>query len=351
MRILLRSSFSQLVLAAALFVPAYANAQSVADRSPNLSGGWVGAPGTAYFNFLHRFESGSAPARKVTNFPTFLLAYTPTERVLLGAQYATNSDLVAAIPNEWEVFGRWAPPPMGPADLALTGGWNNSSESVDGEAALRLRAGMLSLLGAARAFSQGYGGDARFALGGGAVLSLGSNLALAADVMSLLDRTDDERVAWSAGVQLRIPYTPHSLSIHASNTNTATLEGSSRGSSKTRWGFEFTVPITLRRYFGGGATATGEPSVTSTADTVIVAISDFDFTPAQITIRPGATVLWVNQGQVAHSATADDGSWDSGVIEPGERWSRTFSEGAPQPYHCTPHPFMTGTVRVSGGGG
>ena len=322
------------------------------ERSPNLSGGWVGEPGTVYFNFLHRFEHGAAPARKVTNFPTFLLGYAPVERVLLAAQYATNSDLVAGVPNEWEVFGRWAAPEMGPAEIALTGGWNNSSESVDGEAALRLRAGKLSLLGAARAFSQGFGGDARFAVGGGAVLRLGSlgNLALAADMMSLLERTEAERVAWSAAVQLGIPYTPHSLSIQASNTNTATLEGSSRGSSKTRWGFEFTVPITLSRYFGGGAATTAGPAVASTADTVVVTISDFEFTPAQITIRPGATVVWINQGQVAHTATADDASWDSGVIEPGGRWSRTFSEGPPQPYHCTPHPFMIGTVRVSGEG-
>ena len=345
---LLRSPFSQLVLALALVFPACGTAQSVVDRSPNLSGGWVGDPGTVYFNFLHRFEHGAAPARKVTNFPTFLLGYAPVERVLIGAQYATNSDLVASLPNEWEVFGRWAAPEMGPAELALTGGWNNSSESVDGEAALRLRAGMLSLLGAARAFSQGFGGDARFAVGGGGVLRLGSNLALAADVMSLLDRTDDERVAWSAGVQLNIPYTPHSLSVHASNTNTATLEGSSRGGPKTRYGFEFTVPFMLSRYFGSGSAPTEGPAVASAADTVVVAIRDFGFTPAQITIRPGATVVWVNEGRVAHTATADDGSWDSGVIEPGARWSRTFSEGPPQPYHCTPHPFMKGTVRISG---
>ena len=149
MRLLLRSPFFRLVFAIAVVIPAYGTAQSVVERSPNLSGGWVGEPGTVYFNFLHRFEHGAAPNRKVTNFPTFLLGYAPVERVLLAAQYATNSDLVAGLPNEWEVVGRWAAPEMGPAELALTGGWNNSSESVDGEAALRLRAGMLSRRGLA----------------------------------------------------------------------------------------------------------------------------------------------------------------------------------------------------------
>lgn len=348
MRPIPRSCLAPLVSAIAIALPADGTAQSVVERSPNLSGGWVGEPGTVYFNFLHRFEQGGAPARKVQNFPTFLLGFAPVARVLLAAQYATNSDLVAGLPNEWEAFVRWAAPTAGPAQLALTGGWNHAAESVDGEVALRLRAGKLSVLGAARAFSQGYGGDARFAVGGGAVLPLGSNLALVGDVMSLLDRSAAEEVAWSAGVQLRIPYTPHSLSIHASNTNTATTQGSSRGGNTTRWGFEFTVPITLRRYFGGGTATAAGPTVVSSADTVVVMIRDFEFTPAQVTIRPGATVVWVNQGVIAHTATADDASWDSGVIEPGARWSRTVAEGPPQPYHCTPHPFMKGTVVVSG---
>ena len=91
LRLLLRSPFSRLVFALALVFPACGTAQSVVERSPNLSGGWVGDPGTVYFNFLHRFEHGAAPARKVTNFPTFLLGYAPVERVLIGAQYATPS--------------------------------------------------------------------------------------------------------------------------------------------------------------------------------------------------------------------------------------------------------------------
>ena len=256
---------------ASLLAPTLAGAQLVTERTPNLSGGWVGSAGTAYFNFLHRFDASDPPARKVTSFPTFLLGYTPVARLLLGMQYATNSDLVASYPNEWEPFARWAAPAMGPARLTLTGAWNNATESFDGEAGLRLDVGPLSLLGAARGFSAGYGDDARFALGGGAVLSLANSVALAGDVITLLDRGPAEEVAWSAAVQVRIPSTPHSLSLQASNTNTGTLEGSSRGGDATRWGFEFTIPITLRRYFGAGG-AGGEGVVMTSADTVVVTI-------------------------------------------------------------------------------
>ena len=339
-----RSILLGLLVTAAL-TPSGAGAQSVLDRTPNLTGGWVGTAGTAYFNFLHRFEHGEAPTRKVINFPTFLMGYT-LGPVLLGANYATNSDLVAGYPNEWEPFARVAAP-LGPVRLALTGAYNNAAESVDGEAALTLDAGRLALHGAARGFSSGFGADdARFAVGGGAVLALHANVAVAGDVVTLLDREEGEEVAWGAALQLRIPSTPHTLSLQAANTNTATLQGSSRGADVTRYGFEFTIPITLSRYFGGdgggAATATGQNEVT-------VTINDQGFTPARLTISPGTTVTWVNQGQLAHTATAENGSFDSGLIQPGGRYSRRFDQAGETPYLCTPHPFMRGAIIVSGG--
>jgi plastocyanin len=330
------------------WAPTDAGAQSVLERTPNLSGGWVGTAGTVWFNFLHRFEDGDAPARKVINYPTFLTGYT-WGPVLIGFNYATNSDLVASYPNEWEPFARFAIAPRnGPLRIAFTGAYNNAAESVDGELALRFDAGALELHGAARAFSQGYGVDeSRIALGGGAVIALHSNVAVAADVVALQDREEGEEIAWGAAVQLRVPTTPHTLSLQASNTNTATLQGSSRGADVTRYGFEFTIPLTLSRFFGGGggsaATATGQQEVT-------VTINDQGFTPSRLTISPGTTVTWVNQGQLAHTATAENGSFDSGLIQPGGRYSQRFDQVGETPYRCTPHPFMRGAIVVAGGG-
>lgn len=340
-----------LLLLGAAALPRGTAAQSVADRTPNLSGGWTGTPGTIYFNFTHRFEHGAPPTRKVTNYPTFLIGYSPVRSLLLAANYGTNSDLVPSYPNEWEALARWRAPALGPVQFSVTGAYNNAAESLDGEAQLRLSAGKLAVLGVARAFSQGYGGDeARFAVGGGAVLPLGNTFALAGDVVTLTEKHGAEEVAWSAGVQMRIPTTPHSLSLHATNTNTQTLEGSSRGSGeKTRYGFEFTVPLTLSRWFGGRGGG-GQAVDATAADSVVVTIRDFEFSPAQVTIRPGATVVFVNAGQVAHTATADDNSWDTGTIQPGQRARHTFAAGAASAYHCAPHPFMKGTVTVSGGG-
>jgi plastocyanin len=273
------------------------------------------------------------------------------ESLLLAANYATNSDLVPSYPNEWEFMARWGTA-FGSSRVALTGAYNLASESFDGEATARFGSSRFAVIGVARGFSQAYGGDARFALGGGAVLSLHPNFALAGDVVTLLDRDDDanEEMAWSAGAQIRIPSTPHTLSLHVGNTNTATLEGASRGADKMRGGFEFTVPLTLSRWFGGGGDAGGGAAMDMTRqDTVVVTIRDFEFTPASVTIRQGATVVWVNEGAIAHTATAA-GVFDTGLIQPRASASFTFRAAGDHAYLCTPHPFMKGRIVVQGGG-
>ena len=77
-----------------------------------------------------------------------------------------------------------------------------------------------------------------------------------------------------------------------------------------------------------------------------VTIVDFDFTPAQITIDQGDTVTWNNEGPTPHSATAPDGSFDTGIFPAGESRSHTFNEAGTYAYICTPHPQMRGTVAV-----
>jgi plastocyanin len=77
-----------------------------------------------------------------------------------------------------------------------------------------------------------------------------------------------------------------------------------------------------------------------------VTIKDFDFGPAAITIHAGDTITWTNDGPTAHSATADNGSFDTGVFSAGGSVSETFTSPGTIAYHCTPHPFMTATITV-----
>jgi plastocyanin len=247
-----RSSLVVPILALAVTLAADdAAAQSLLERSPNLSGGWVGGPHSLHFNFLHRFNQSGPPQRQVMNRPTFLLAYGARTGTLLGVQYATRSDIVVGLPNEWELFGRQAllrEDRGAPVDLAAQLSYNHSAESVDGEVSLARRIGPLRLLAAGRGFSSGYGEGTRYAVAAGAALRLGTWFAVSGDVAQLLAAADDERLVWGAAVQVGIPLTPHTFSVQAVNTNSATLQGSSRGARERRWGFEFTVPVALARY-------------------------------------------------------------------------------------------------------
>jgi plastocyanin len=347
-------------LAAALLWSASAGAQSLLDRPPNLTGGWVGRSGTLYFNFLHRFDASPPPVRKVSNVPTFTLAAGLPRSTLVGVHYATNSALAPAYPNEWELWVRHrflSQEGGSPLEVAGQAGYNLAADGVDGEVTLARRFGRSRATAVARILSDALeAGSTRLALGGGATVSLGPHLALAGDAATLLDRREGERLAWSAGIHLAIPLTPHTVSLHAASTNAYTLQGMSRGEDRVRFGFEFTVPVTLARWFGPrGAPA---PAAAAPAETpppppageegpvVRASMRDLAYTPARIEVRAGTTVEWTNDDALEHTVTSTAGAFDSGLLRPGARWRHTFSEPGEYPFACTPHPFMRGTVVV-----
>ena len=320
-----------------------ASCQSLLDRPPNLSGGWLGARGTLQFNFVHRFGVGDAPFRKVTNSPTFLLAYQLPVPLLIGFNYATSSDIAAAFPNEWEAFARY-----GQRGIALQAGYNQAAASFDAELTGARAFGPLRLIAVGRFLSNGYHSDtARYALGAGATIRLNRWFALAGDATSLLDKRPNEKLAWGAGLQIAIPYSPHTLSLQVTNTNTATLQGVSRGIDRVRGGFEFTIPFTLGRYFGRRQkAATAGTGAAEVANATKTEIRGMNFGQKRLEITAGTTVQWTNNDPLVHTITADDGSWDSGPIEPGKTWSHTFAQAGEFAYHCTPHPFMKAVVVV-----
>jgi LPXTG-motif cell wall-anchored protein len=77
-----------------------------------------------------------------------------------------------------------------------------------------------------------------------------------------------------------------------------------------------------------------------------VTIVDFEFAQPNVTVDVGDTVTWTNDGPTPHSATASDGSFDTGIMDAGQSGSHTFDAAGTFNYICTPHPNMTGTVTV-----
>jgi plastocyanin len=77
-----------------------------------------------------------------------------------------------------------------------------------------------------------------------------------------------------------------------------------------------------------------------------VSVVDYSFSPTTVTIQAGGKVIWKNDGQQPHTATADDGSFDTGTIDPGKLKSESFKDTGTFTYICSIHPQMKGTVKV-----
>lgn len=77
-----------------------------------------------------------------------------------------------------------------------------------------------------------------------------------------------------------------------------------------------------------------------------VTISGFAYDPAELTVAVGTTVTWENADPAPHTASAEDGSFGSGQIDPGGSASVTLDQAGTFPYRCAFHPDMAGTVTV-----
>jgi plastocyanin len=349
-----------------------------------MTGTWVTSPLNLHFQFAHRFEVAGDEAdvtdlfgtARVVNYPTFDVGLGLFPDAMAGVRYSSNSRIARQV-NEWQPYVKYAflrGSGDGEVSLSMTGAWNGATQSVDGELAAQTRFGPVLLLGAVRGFTDAFAlpsgaDDEALALAGGAGVRLNRYVTLAADVSDIVagidvpgdDGASDPHAAWSAGLQIGIPATPHTLSLQATNVYSGTLEGSSTGDPDAIfWGFEFTVPFSGFARWGelfggdegraapGGGAAEARPA--PTGDVVEIEMSDLAFGPGEIEIEPGTTVRWVNRDPVVHNTTSEDDLWDSPLLGPGETWTRTFEETGRYTYTCTPHPFMEGTIIVTQNG-
>lgn len=77
-----------------------------------------------------------------------------------------------------------------------------------------------------------------------------------------------------------------------------------------------------------------------------VEIKNFAFGPKTLTVKKGTTITFTNQDSVGHTATADDGSFNTELLAKGESGSVIFDKAGTYAYHCTPHPYMKATIVV-----
>ena len=97
----------------------------------------------------------------------------------------------------------------------------------------------------------------------------------------------------------------------------------------------------------GGETSESEPAPSGEATkSEKVQIVEFSYEPDPVVVQAGGKVIWQNEDTAPHTATADDGSFDTGTIEKGKLGSATFKEPGTFTYFCEIHPTMHGTVEV-----
>lgn len=112
---------------------------------------------------------------------------------------------------------------------------------------------------------------------------------------------------------------------------------------------------------GGGTTTTTQAAadveVEITVDAFLPENADDAYSPRDLTVPVGTTVRWVNGDAMVHTVTSGttdasvgtaDGRFDSGFLNPGDSFTFTFTFAGTYDYFCLPHPWMTGTITVTG---
>ena len=80
-----------------------------------------------------------------------------------------------------------------------------------------------------------------------------------------------------------------------------------------------------------------------------IVIKNFAFSPANLTIKTGTTVTWLNQDEAVHQIESDSkaqGVFLSDSLAYGESFTFTFTQPGTYTYHCTYHPTMKGAIIV-----
>jgi plastocyanin len=116
---------------------------------------------------------------------------------------------------------------------------------------------------------------------------------------------------------------------------------------------EVSVGLGAQRATPLPATGGGTVTVAQAGATVIVV--DSAYQPRQIEVDRGTTVTWDQVGQLPHTVTADDGSFDSGEMGQGDTFTHSFPQPGSFPYYCEFHGApggqgMAGVVVVASAG-
>ena len=128
---------------------------------------------------------------------------------------------------------------------------------------------------------------------------------------------------WMRGTVVVLSSANQTAGVSSTTSNATSISSSSATNSSTAGGFIVKIPA------GTGSNVS------------------LNYSPSSFKLVAGVnnTVTFVNDDSTVHTVTADDGSFNSGDIPPGQSWTHTFAPGT-YSFHCTYHNWMKGTVTV-----
>jgi plastocyanin len=91
------------------------------------------------------------------------------------------------------------------------------------------------------------------------------------------------------------------------------------------------------------------PAPAGVTITIVGMNGSLSYSPNPVTVKVGQTVVWLNADSIPHTATADGGAFNTGVIAAGAASNAiTMTVAGSFPYHCQIHGFaMVGTLNVT----
>lgn len=190
-----------------------------------------------------------------------------------------------------------------------------------------------------------------------------------------IQMSSDNALAWAAEIQQAVQNIGNAASVGDIAADVATLQ---RVSTLLLWGEDTDGDGTVEpeegaiftayqhaQYTGaigvvaGDSAAVVDPEpvgnaliVATESGEVVVEMGDFSNNPISLAVSAGTVVRFVNVGQALHSATADNGFFDTGLIGNSQSQAFTFGEPGSYSYYCTLHGLpggvgMAGTIEVT----
>jgi len=90
----------------------------------------------------------------------------------------------------------------------------------------------------------------------------------------------------------------------------------------------------------------GNNSANTTSAATTISIQNMTFNPNQITIKSGTNIQWVNNDNVQHQISSDNGAFQSNTLNPGDSYNFFFAKTGIYGYHDALNPTITGTIIV-----